>query len=151
MNNNRDERKWLTGVDSRGVYALPAERDAGSGVTVLRGNGVCDYEHLIRRLAEYEEADRNGRLVHLPCSVGDMVYEVWYAPCQYGATYPYDAICDDCPSEVCNMRKMVYRRRALSIDWIIRIFGTDGKRTEHYYLDEAEAEKEAREWNEANG
>ena len=36
-----------------------------------------DVEGVIKKLAEYEDAEENGLLLRLPCKVGDVVYKVW--------------------------------------------------------------------------
>ena len=46
--------------------------------------GGNDFQDIIDKLAEYETAEEEGRLVVLPCKVGTRVYEI-YQFCGYGA------------------------------------------------------------------
>ena len=46
--------------------------------------GGNDFQNIIDKLAEYETAEEEGRLVVLPCKVGTRVYEI-YQFCGYGA------------------------------------------------------------------
>lgn len=58
----------------------------------------------IDKLAEYDNYEEAGRLVILPCKIGDTVYQPGYkfTPCSaYGITpiYKHDADCEDCCCE----------------------------------------------------
>ena len=46
------------------------ERNESGGIS------VADLPAALKRLAELEDAEQDGRLVRLPCKVGDMVYRV---------------------------------------------------------------------------
>lgn len=46
--------------------------------------GGDDFQDIIDKLAKYETAEEEGRLVMLPCKIGGMVYEI-YKFCGYGA------------------------------------------------------------------
>ena len=62
-------------------------------------NGDVDEEDAINRLAAYEDAEEQGRLVVLPCKVGDTVYLV--LPKCRASRIPLAECnffeCDDCP------------------------------------------------------
>lgn len=53
---------------------LTTKCEVGIGLTETSGNIVNDYEKVVNRLAELEDKIENGRLVELPCKVGDTVY-----------------------------------------------------------------------------
>lgn len=36
------------------------------------------FEAIVKKLAEYEDLEEQGRLIKLPCKVGDTVYRFWY-------------------------------------------------------------------------
>lgn len=73
-------------------------------------------------LGEYErftKLEREGRLIVLPCKVGDTVYKVWYDPCHNGETHPDSYGCSGC-EDVCDIKKSVHEMKAPSVDWILR-------------------------------
>jgi len=40
---------------------------------------VCDHmDKMMEKLADYEDAEENGMLIHLPCRVGDTVYGLYW-------------------------------------------------------------------------
>ena len=43
-------------------------------------NGSCSQRKVWERLKEYEDMEEHGRLVVLPCKVGDWVYALWDVP-----------------------------------------------------------------------
>lgn len=53
--------------------------DGESGVWV-KGH---DYVSAAEKLAEYEELEEQGRLIKLPCKIGDTIYEIHYTNRQY--------------------------------------------------------------------
>ena len=57
---------------------------------LLCSNKLPNYEAVYERLREYEKAEENGRLLELPCKVGDTVYILAR---RYGNFYEED-ICD---------------------------------------------------------
>lgn len=57
---------------------------APSGLIHLVNNSESGMNQAIKKLAEYETAEEEGRLVVLPCKVGTRVYEI-YQFCGYGA------------------------------------------------------------------
>ena len=53
--------------------------DGESGVWVKEH----DYVSAAEKLAEYEDLEEQGRLVKLPCKIGDTIYEIHYTNRQY--------------------------------------------------------------------
>lgn len=58
----------------------------------------------IDKLAEYENLEEEGRLVILPCKIGDTVYQPSYkftacSACNYTPKYKHDMDCEDCCCE----------------------------------------------------
>lgn len=54
-------------------------------ITVIEGGDIIGHRikpyyegQAAKKLSEYEDAEEEGRLVVLPCKVGDMVYEIYY-------------------------------------------------------------------------
>lgn len=43
----------------------------------------ANYNKILTKLGEYEDLEEQGRLVKLPCKVGDTVYEIHYTNRQY--------------------------------------------------------------------
>lgn len=78
MNCKWEEAAWSrlaayedTGLDPEEVERSKLEIEAGCVKAIARTYGID-----INRLRKLAEADRDGRLVVLPCKVGDTVYEV---------------------------------------------------------------------------
>lgn len=61
------ERLTRRSTNGTGVYATP------SGEPVEWEN---NRHNVLQKLAEYEDLEEQGRLVKLPCKVGDTVYEI---------------------------------------------------------------------------
>lgn len=80
---------------------------------------ACTKQDLIDRLAYYEDLEEQGRLIVLPCKVGDTVYKVWYYPCHNGETHPDSYGCSGC-EDVCDIKKSIHEMKAPSVDWILR-------------------------------
>ena len=57
---------------------LTIKCEVGIGLTETSGNIVKDYEKVVNRLAKLEDKIERGRLVELPCNVGDTVYCIEY-------------------------------------------------------------------------
>jgi hypothetical protein len=68
---------------------------------------------------EIFKAEEQGRLIVLPCKVGDTVYKVWYDPCHNGEKYPDSYGCSGC-EDVCDIKKSIHEIKAPSVDWILR-------------------------------
>lgn len=79
----------------------------------------------IDKLSAYEDAEEQGRLIILPCKVGDTVYKVWYAPCRFGESHPDSIGCEGC-YETCDIKKTIYEEKAPTKAWIVQTFcGSD--------------------------
>lgn len=56
---------------------LTTKSEVGIDLTETRENIVNDYQKVVNRLAELEDDLASGKLVRVPCRVGDTVYEVF--------------------------------------------------------------------------
>lgn len=68
------ERLTRRSANGTGVYATP------SGEPVKWEN---NRHNVLQKLADYEDLEEQGRLIKLPCKVGDTVYEIHYTNRQY--------------------------------------------------------------------
>ena len=93
------------------VMFLAAYEDTG-----LEPEEITEY---LNATDEYVEASEEGRLIVLPCKVGDTVYKVWYDPCHNGETHPDSYGCSGC-EDVCDIKKSIHEMKAPSVDWILR-------------------------------
>lgn len=50
------------------------KRNKNGEAYVISGIGVCRFGQEIEKLAHYEDLEEQGRLIELPCKVGDTVY-----------------------------------------------------------------------------
>ena len=50
--------------------------DGSVGISALRYYNYDDFQKMAKKLAHYEDLEEQGRLVVLPCKVGDTVYEI---------------------------------------------------------------------------
>ena len=72
--------EWLTQIKYNGIVSRKQEETGISCSTYCdlcaQGGGNCEYvSEMIKKLAEYETAEEEGRLVILPkCNIGDTVY-----------------------------------------------------------------------------
>lgn len=96
----------------------------------------CENNQIGDKLATYEDAEEDGRLIVLPCKVGDTVYEIWYKPCHLGNDYPDSIDCDGCMDK-CDLQKAVIERKAQSLSWIVQHLMGNSKM---YFVDREEAE-----------
>lgn len=69
--------------------------------------GGDDFQDIIDKLAEYETAEEEGRLVVLPCRAGDTVYEIRsdYTKCSICGDKFNEYECQGCEEE-CDSRKI---------------------------------------------
>ena len=72
--------------------------------------GEGDFQRIIEKLAEYETAEEDGRLVVLPCKIGDVIYVIDEAECLSirkttieGITINERGICFMIPTKKANM------------------------------------------------
>ena len=69
----------------------------------------CYTKELLERLAEYEDLEEQGRLVKLPCKVGDKVYQInenFIEPCTVEVIFLADYTDED--GNYCNMAEIHY-------------------------------------------
>lgn len=81
-------------------------------------------EKAFYKLAEYETAEEDGRMVVLPCKVGSTVYLIChrYTKCsKYGET-PDEYSCSGCEEWECDSHKEYYIHvnQSVSLEWIVR-------------------------------
>ena len=126
------ERLTRRSVNGTGVYATP------SGEPVKWEN---NRHNVLQKLADYKDLDEQGRLVKLPCKVGDIVYCIFnrYTKCTFSNEEFDECNCQGCEYE-CDSKKENYVQdmRAYSLDWIVTNLKKFGK-TVFLTREEAEA------------
>lgn len=119
--------KTLAGV-------LPAYEFSVKKVSV---GTIVDYQKAINKLARYENLEEQGRLIELPCKVGDTVYYLDYIDC-FNCPYNKDDICEEddfeleCPKKIIKTKFELYKFK-------LNDMGTD------YFLTREEAENKLKE------
>lgn len=97
-------------------------------------------QQLIDKLAYYEDLEEQGRLLKLPCKVGDTVYCIFnrYTKCTSSNERFDECSCQGCEYE-CDSKKENYVQdmRAYSLDWIVTNLKNFGKTV---FLTKSEAE-----------
>lgn len=77
---------------------------------------------VLTKLADYEDLEEQGRLLKLPCKVGDTVYCILsrYTKCTFNNEEFDEYNCQGCEHE-CNSKKENYVQNtiAYSLDWIV--------------------------------
>lgn len=80
------------------------------------------WKDTLKRLAEYEDLEEQGKLLKLPCAVGDTVYCIYsrYTKCSAHNEEFEESTCQGCESE-CDSKREYYinEQRAYSLDWIV--------------------------------
>lgn len=119
--------------------------------TTTMNNPIKEYwEHkqvakYLRQLKDYEDLEEQGRLVKLPCKVGDTVYCIFnrYTKCTFNNEEFDECSCQGCEYE-CDSKKENYVQdmRAYSLDWIVTNLKNFG---ETVFLTEAEVESKLKE------
>lgn len=75
------------------------------------------------KLAHYEDLEEQGRLIELPCAVGDTVYLIssQYSECSKHQERFNDCNCQGCEDE-CDSHKeyFIYVNENMSAEWIVR-------------------------------
>ena len=84
------------------------------------------------------QAEQDGRLVVLPCKVGDTVYKLWYEPCHNGEDYPDSYGCCGCEDE-CDLKRSIFNFKVPSVDWILSHLNSFGDVVWYLTREEAEA------------
>lgn len=118
--------------------ATPEERAWAAGyVDCLREIGTMDVD----RLRELVEADKAGRVVALPCKVGDVMYEVYpaHTKCTPHDTEPDEYICSFCNARCDSHRIFAIRAiQPYSLPALVKQIEKFGKTV---FLTREEAEK----------
>ena len=104
LENGKAVRKWGIGMERLTIDEIFEHCDRKTGMyekacdvkyleTAVMGNRIKEYwEHkqvseYLRKLKDYEDLDEQGRLVKLPCKVGDTVWDNDFGrPCAYTIT-----------------------------------------------------------------
>lgn len=78
----------------------------------------------IEKLAEYEDLEEQGKLLRLPCAVGDTVYLILY---EYTLCTPYgerfeESSCCGCGAWECDSKREYYikEQSVFNLEWIVR-------------------------------
>lgn len=89
-----------------------------------------EIEAVYRKLKDYEDLEEQGRLLKLPCKVGDTVYCIFnrYTKCTSSNERFDECSCQWCEYE-CDSKKENYVQdmRAYSLDWIVTNLKNFGK------------------------
>ena len=114
--------------------------------TELKYYNYNNFQKMARKLAEYEDLEEQGRLVILPCKVGDMVYLICsrYSECSKYKERLDEYNCQGCEEDECDSHKEYYIHinHSVSIEWIVRNLNNFGKTV---FLTQAEAEQKLKE------
>lgn len=102
-------------------------------------------ENYREQLKEYQQLEEQGRLVSLPCKIGDTVYCIFnrYTKCTFSNEEFDEYNCQGCEYE-CDSKKENYVQdvRAYSLDWIVTNLNNFGKTV---FLTQSEAEAKLKE------
>lgn len=105
----------------------------------------ANYNKILTKLGDYEDLEEQGRLIKLPCKVGDTVYCIFtrYTRCTFGNEEFDEYSCQGCEYE-CDSKKENYVQgmRAYSLDWIVTNLKKFGKTV---FLTKSEAEAKLKE------
>lgn len=97
------------------------------------------------KLADYEDLEEQGRLLKLPCKVGDAVYCIFsrYTKCTFSNEEFDEYSCQGCEYERDSKKEnYVQDMRAYSLDWIVTNLKNFGKTV---FLTKSEAEAKLKE------
>ncbi len=104
-----------------------------------------EIDAVYRKLKDYEDLEEQGRLIKLPCKVGDTVYCIFnrYTKCTFSNEEFDEYRCQGCEHE-CDSKKENYVQdmRAYSLDWIVTNSKNFGKTV---FLTKSEAEAKLKE------
>lgn len=104
-----------------------------------------NFERILDKLGKYEDLEEQGRLIKLPCKVGDIVYCIFnrYTKCTHSNEEFDEYNCQGCEYE-CDSKKENYVQdvRAYSLDWIVTNLNNFGKTV---FLTKSEAEAKLKE------
>lgn len=77
----------------------------------------------LEKLAEYETAEEDGRLVVLPCKVGETVYAILHrrTPCTAQGREFEEYSCSGCEAEKCDsyLEYFVWENKFATLEWIV--------------------------------
>lgn len=94
------ERLTRRSANGTGVYATP------SGEPVKWEN---NRHNVLQKLADYEDLEEQGRLIKLPCKVGDIVWDNDYGrPCAYTITAFSFGECEEYTCEPATTKEAVF-------------------------------------------
>lgn len=107
--------------------------------------GTKDYEEymaIVKRLAEYEDLEEQGKLLKLPCAVGDTVYQIIfdkYTKCSAYKREFNEYYCEECEKE-CDSQKEYHIEKVegCHLDWILE-YRDEFEKTVFLIWEEAEA------------
>lgn len=105
----------------------------------------ANYNKILTKLGDYEDLEEQGRLIKLPCKVGDTVYCIFtrYTRCTFGNEEFDEYSCQGCEYE-CDSKKENYVQdmKAYSLDWIVTNLKNIGKTA---FLTKSETEAKLKE------
>lgn len=88
----------------------------------LMGKSLAEIKEIegihVERIKVLAKAEAEGRLLVLPCKVGDTVYTLGYSPCHYGETHPDSYGCEGC-HDPCDIEWAVREIPVRDIRWIL--------------------------------
>ena len=130
----KEERELVVFTQGKYIDTIPAEMTHE------------DIRKVLRRLAEYEEAEEQGLMLRLPCKVGGTVYCIYerYTKCSENEQEFDEYSCQGCECLECDSHKELYvqSQKAYSLDWIVSNLKRFGKTI---FLTKEEAEQKFRE------
>lgn len=111
----------------------------------LKNDDLQQLAEWLEELKEYKALDEQGRLIKLPCKVGDIVYCIFsrYTKCTFSNEEFDEYSCQGCEHE-CDSKKENYVQdmRAYSLDWVVTNLKKFGKTV---FLTKSEAEAKLKE------
>lgn len=131
--------------------AITHAREVASRMFDDRGHCIkCAEEHeqlaeWLTQLKEYRQLEEQGRLLKLPCKVGDSVYCIFnrYTKCTFNNGEFDECSCQGCEYECDSKREnYVQDMKAYSLDWIVTNLKNFG---ETVFLTKSEAEAKLKE------
>ena len=123
MNEDRMTPEALAEIANRAEMVTRNHADwSVAAAMLLAGHDVpallAEVERLRGENDAYKADIEAGRLVRLPCGVGDTVYDLWYSVCHNGETHPDGINCDGC-TDACDMKRVVRPVKFNSIEQIL--------------------------------
>lgn len=104
------------------LYAEKCKEIAEINKSYLTGLELANIAIEMHKLKKYKDLEKKGKLLKLPCAVGDMVYCIYnrYTKCSARNEEFEESSCLGCESE-CDSKKEYYvqEQKAYSLDWIV--------------------------------